>query len=46
MRNLSVNWPKLLQRFQNVLRPFYAFIFGMSFYITSRKKKSDIICLK
>ena len=39
-----VNWSKLLGRFQNVFTTFFdVYMFGMSFYVTSGTKKSDII---
>ena len=46
-RNLPVNCPKLLGAFQNVffLIFFDVYVIGMSFYITSDTKKSDIIFL-
>ena len=39
--NLPVIWPKLIGPFQNVFTNFFN-VFGMSFYITSGIKKSDI----
>ena len=41
--DLPVNWPNLLGPFQNILTTFFnVYVFRMSLYMTSSKKKSDI----